>query len=212
MTPDMLTGLTVAPLDALEGHVLPVSKNQRGKQITDSTWYFVFSMPEDTAKRLTEGRTVTVRFSRDWAGEIDMTVERIGTPENGRLAVTLSSNRFLSDTTLLRRQTVELVFSSRIGIRVPREAVRVETVTETETDPDTKEERQVERQVTCVYVQVGINAELKPVTILAQGEDYYVVESAIPKDAKDSQAKKALRSGDLVIVAGEDIWDGKVLG
>ncbi|MCI8651726.1 MAG: hypothetical protein HFF05_04680 [Oscillospiraceae bacterium] len=212
LTPDMLTGLTVATLDALEGHVLPVSKNQLGKLITDSTWYFVFSMPEDTAKRLTEGRTVTVRFSRDWAGEIDMTVERIGTPENGRLAVTLSSNRFLSDTTLLRRQTVELVFSSRIGIRVPREAVRVETVTETETDPDTKEERQVERQVTCVYVQVGINAELKPVTILAQGEDYYVVESAIPKDAKDSQAKKALRSGDLVIVAGEDIWDGKVLG
>ena len=39
-----------------------------------------------------------------------------------------------------------------------------------------------------------------------------MVESAIPKDAKDSQAKKALRSGDLVIVAGEDIWDGKVLG
>ena len=212
LVPNALEGLTPSAIDALEGQALPVGEGQLCKLITDATWYFVCPLGETEAKRLTEGGTVTVRFSRDWAGEIDMTVERIGTPENGRLAVTLSSNRFLSDTTLLRRQTVELVFSSRIGIRVPREAVRVETVTETETDPDTKEERQVERQVTCVYVQVGINAELKPVTILAQGEDYYVVESAIPKDAKDSQAKKALRSGDLVIGAGEDIWDGKVLG
>ena len=96
-----------------------------GKLVTDATWYFVCAMGEEEAGRLIEGRTVTVRFSRDWSGEVDMKVERVGeTPENGRVAVVLSSDRYLSETTLLRKQTVELVFDSQTGIRVPTQSVR----------------------------------------------------------------------------------------
>ena len=207
LTPDMLESLTPSALDALEDRALPVGEDQLGKLITDATWYFVFPLEEVQAKRLTEGRTVTVRFSRDWSGDVDMTVERIGTPENGRVAVILSSHRFLSDTTLLRRQTVELVFSQRTGIRVPTEALRVETVPET--DPDTKEEKEV--SLSCVYVRVGIVAERKPVTVLAQGEDYCIVEPLTPEGADDKVKKKALRPGDQVIVAAREIWDGMIL-
>lgn len=207
LTPDILETLTPSDLDDLENRALPVGEDQLGKLITDATWYFVFPLEETQARRLTEGRTVTVRFSRDWSGDVDMTVERIGTPENGRVAVILSSHRFLSDTTLLRRQTVELVFSQRTGIRVPTEAIRVETVIET--DPDTKEEREV--SVSCVYVQVGIIAERKPITVLAQGEDYCIVEPLIPEDATDRQKKKSLRPGDQVILAAREIWDGMIL-
>ena len=136
-----------------------------------------------------------------------MTVERIGAPENGRAAVVLSSNRFLSDTTLLRRQRVELIFSSRQGIRVPTQAVRVlDTVT---TDPDTGEEKTVSQ--TGVYAKVGAFAEFKPVTILGQGEDYYMVEPLLPENAQANQAKKALRPGDQIIIAREEIWDGMVM-
>ena len=78
-----------------------------GKLITDSTWYFACVLTEEQADRLTEGRSIEVRFSRDWSGEVDMTVERIGDTENGRSAVVFSTDKFLSDTTLLRRQTVE---------------------------------------------------------------------------------------------------------
>ncbi len=207
LTPGMLESLTPGDLDALEGHMLPVSDQALGKLITDATWYFVCPMTEADANRLVEGRTVVVRFSRDWAGEVEMTVERIGPPENGRVAVILSSHRFLSDTTLLRRQTVELLFSQRTGIRVPTEALRVEK--ELQTDPDTGEEKEV--SVSCVYVQVGVFAERKPVTILSQGEDYYMVEPLVPKDASASVAKKALRPGDQIIIAREEIWDGKVI-
>ncbi len=207
LTPDMLKSLTPADLDALEDRALPVGEDQLGKLITDATWYFVFPMEESQAKRLTEGKTVTVRFSRDWSGDVDMKVERIGTPENGRVAVILSSHRFLSETTLLRRQTVELVFSQRTGIRVPTEAIRVETVPET--DPDTGEEGEV--SLSCVYVQVGIVAERKPIAVLAQGEDYCIVEPLTPEDANDKVKKKALRSGDQVILAAKEIWDGMIL-
>lgn len=91
-----------------------------------------------------------------------MKVERVGeTPENSRVTVVLSSDRYLSETTLLRKQTVELVFDSQTGIRVPTQAVRVEE--RTVTDPETEEEKQ--ELVTGVYVLVGQQAEFKPVTI-----------------------------------------------
>lgn len=207
LRPDMLKGLTPSAIDALEGQALPVASTALGKLITDATWYFVCPMSEKEAIRLAEGQEITVRFSRDWSGEVDMTVERIGSPEQGRVAVLLSSHRFLSDITLLRRQTVEMVFSQRTAIRVPAKAIRVETVTQT--DPKTGKE--TEASVTCVYVQVGVKAERKPVNVLGQGEDYYMVEPYLPEDAPENQAKKALRPGDLVIIASREIWDGMVL-
>lgn len=63
----------------------------------------------------------------------------------------------------------------------------------------------------CVYVQVGVQAERKPVTVLAQGEDYTLVQAYVPEGATVTQAKKALRPGDNVIIASGEIWDGKVL-
>lgn len=207
LTPDTLERLLPSDIDAMEQKALPVGEGQLCKLITDATWYFICPLGEAEAKRLAEGGRVTVRFSRDWSGDIDMTVERIGTPENGRVAVLLSSHRFLSDTTLLRRQTVELVFHSKKGLRVPTQAVRVET--ELQTDPETGEEKTVD--VTCVYVQVGITAERKPVTVLAQGEDYYMVEPLRLPGGGEKEAKKALRAGDQVIIAGEKIWDGMIM-
>lgn len=191
LTPDTLESLTPSALDGLEGQA--AGTGGIGKLITDSTWYFVCPLSEEDAGRLTEGGTVTVRFSRDWSGEVDMKVERIGAPENGRVAVILSSRKFLSDTTLLRRQTVEMVFARNIGLRVPTEAVRVED------------------GQSVVYVLVGIRAESKAVNILAQGEDYYLVEPALAEDATQKQEKKALRAGDQVIVAAREIWDGMLI-
>ena len=120
----------------------------------------------------------------------------------GRVTVVLSSDRYLSETTLLRKQTVELVFDSQTGIRVPTQAVRVEE--RTVTDPETEEEKQ--ELVTGVYVLVGQQAEFKPVTILAQLEDF-----ALVKSADGSDGKKALRAGDEVILSSVELFDGKVI-
>lgn len=207
LLPSEVESLTPDDLDNLEERGLAVGENALAKLITDSTWYFVFPLSGSDAARLTVGGTVTVRFSRDWAGEVDMKVERIGADLQGRSAVVLSSNRYLSDTTLLRRQTVELVFARQVGIRVPTGALRVET--EERTDPETG--AVTEEKVNCVYVKVGVTAERKPVTILAQGEDFYLVKPLLAEDATLSQQRKALRAGDGVVLASGEIWDGKVL-
>lgn len=208
LTPDALENLTPSVLESLEGQAVAVGPNQLGKLITDATWYFVCSLPEDQTVRLTEGERVTVRFSRDWSGEVEMTVQRIGAPENSRVAIVLASNRYLSDVTLLRRQTVDLVFGNRTGIRVPASAVRVEEITEP--DPETGDPRTTGR-VTCVYVRIGVKAERKPVNVIAQGQDYYIVTPVLPAGSDKSAEKKALRPGEDVIVGGQAVWDGKVL-
>ena len=207
LVPEITEGVTPSLLDSLESRAVEEDSSALGKLITNSQWYFIFSLGEEQAKRLTVGRAVPVRFSRDWSGTVHMTVERISLPENGRVAVVLSTRKFLSETTLLRRQTVELIFDSQMGIRVPLGAVRVEE--QTETDKESGETRTV--QVTGVYVQVGAFAEFKPVTVLAQGEDYYMVRPLLPENADTVQQKLALRAGDSVIIASEEIWDGKVI-
>ena len=200
LTPAMLETITPSQLTQLAKDRPQEDTTAVGKLITDATWYFACALSEEDAARLVEGRKVTVRFSRDWSGEVSMTIERVGDPENGQCAVVLSSDKYLADTTLLRRQTVELVFDSITGVRVPKEAIRVEQ--RTVTDEETGEESQA--SVTGVYTLVGEQAEFKPVNILKQGDTFTLVEAA-------DSSKKALRPGDIVIVAAEDLYDGKVI-
>lgn len=203
LTPEGLSALTPSGLDALVRQGGQTDESAVGKLITDATWYFACALPEADAGRLYEGFRLPVRFSRDWSGEVEMTVESLGEPEHGRVAVVLSSNRFLSETTLLRRQTVELVFDTVEGIRIPKRAVRVEsrTAVDSETGAETA------RQVTGVYVLVGAQAEFKPVTVLAEEEDYCLVRAETPEDG----VRKTLRAGDEVIVTARDLFDGKVV-
>ena len=200
LTPEVLETVTPAQLDDLAGQASEEDQTAVGKLITDSTWYFACALPQEDAERLVEGRSVTVRFSRDWSGEVDMTVERVGEPEDGRCAVVLSTDRYLSETTLLRRQTVELVFQSVTGVRVPKQTLRV--AEQTVTDEETGEESTV--QVTGVYTLVGEQVEFKPVTVLEQGDTFVLVEAA-------GSGRAALQPGDVVVVAAEDLYDGKVI-
>ena len=205
ITPDLLESITPSQLQQIAAQKPAEDESAIGKLITDSTWYFVCSMDTADSQRLVEGRTVTVRFSRDWSGEVDMTVERVGAEENGQVPVVLSSTRFLSDVTLLRKQTVELVFDTQTGIRVPKQALRV--LTQTVTDDETGEERQV--NVTGVFALVGEQAEFKPVEVLDQQEDFALVQAA--PATTDTERKKALRAGDEIIIASDELYDGQVI-
>ncbi len=196
LTPDALEGLTPSDLDALPGKGERVASGSYGKLITDAKWYFVCALSEETVKRLAEGWTVDVRFSRDWSGVVDMRVERIGLPENGRAVVVFSSSGHLSDITLLRRQTVDIVFSSVTGIRVPKNALCRD-----------------EEGSWGVYALVGAQAEFKPVTIVGSDEEYYLVKAKIPEgeERNDRVTRKALRVGDQILLTVDGVYDGKVI-
>ena len=114
--------------------------------------------------------------------------------------VVLSANRYLEQTTLLRRQTAEIIFDSQSGLRVPKAAVRIQT--STQTDKETGETTEI--NTTGVYTVVAGQMEFKPVNILAEGSDFYVVEPA-------QESSRSLRSGDEIVVQGTGLYDGKLV-
>ncbi len=202
LTPETVASMTPQQLEDLSNQTVSADPSAVGKLITNSTWRFACVITEEQAAQLTQGHTVEVRFSRDWSGEVDMKVERLGAPVDGKCLVVFSTDRFLADTTLLRRQTVELVFRSQEGLRVSSSAIR--TVEQTVTDENGGE---TTTQVVGVYAIVGMQYEFKPVEIVARRDDYCIVT---PVSSGDSD-KTILRSGDQVVIAGEDLFDGMVV-
>lgn len=201
LSPSQVEDLTPALYNTLTSNLPQAPSDAVGKVITSNKWQFITLLDQEDASRLVEGKTITVRFSRDWSGEVPMKVVHLSSPSNGQVAVTLESDRYLDQITLLRMQTVELVFDSVTGIRVPKMALR--TVTLTTTNPSTGEE--TSRQAIGVYAVVGLQAEFKEVTILADDGDYYLLAPI------DESNRTALRAGDEVIISASDLYDGKVL-
>lgn len=207
LSPDMLGDLTAAGLRQLMTQDPAAPAGAVGKLITNSKWYLTAALPLEVAERLIPGRSVTVRFSRDWSGEVSMKVERVDEPQDDVCLVVLSSTRSLADTSMLRKQTVDIVFSSITGIRVPKKAVRTETVEVT--DPETG--KTSAKQLIVVYVLTAAQAERKEIEILADDGDYYLVRAVLPDVPTDNQRKTALRAGDQVIVSADALYDGKVM-
>lgn len=129
-----------------------------------------------------------------------MTLEQVGEAVDGRAVVVLSSNRYLSQITLLRGQTVELIFGSSSGLRIPKAALRM--VTQESTDPETGET--VQTNLVGVYTLVGGRAEFKPVEILTEESDFYVVSPA-------TEGRPSCGRGTRSSVRATGLYDGKLL-
>ena len=112
--------------------------------------------------------------------------------------VLFSSDRYLERTTLLRRQSVQIIFDSRSGLRIPKLALRPYAYVDDDTGERVAEDR------FGVYVVVGGGAGGRGAVIVTEGSDYYVVQA--PQDGSG-----ALRAGDTVIVRAVGLYDGQLL-
>ena len=176
------------------------SGDSAGKLILSDLWYFAVNLPADAAQRLSPGGTALLRFQGDFTQDVDMTVVQVGEPEGDQCTVVFSSDRYLSRTTLLRRQTAQLIFDSWSGLRIPKTALRLveETVTDEETGQEATETR------LGVYALVNKRTEFKEVEVLTEGSDYYVVSPV-------GTGRRILRAGDEVITQATGLEDGQLL-
>lgn len=201
ITPDMLYTMTPSDLASLMDREVAAPAGAVGKLITSSTWYFAALLDEESALGLVEDESYLITFSHDWFGDVDMTLEYISDKQNGKVLAVFSSRVQLADTTLLRKQTVDIVTTRLEGIRIPRKALRV--ITETVTDKETGKTSEV--QYTGVYTVVGTQAELQKVDVLYTDDNFYLVTPVDPDSAR------RLRAGDEVILSSSGIYDGKVV-
>ena len=200
LTPDTVLRLTPSALQSLLDSPPAQGGGSTGKLILSDLWYFVTNLPADAAQRLSPGGTALLRFQGDFTQDVDMTVVQVGEPEGDQCTVVFSSDRYLSRTTLLRRQTAQLIFDSWSGLRIPKTALRLveETVTDEETGQETTETR------LGVYALVNKRTEFKEVEVLTEGSDYYVVSPV-------GTGRRILRAGDEVITQATGLEDGQLL-
>ena len=184
LTPERLTSLSVAELNALTPAEIP--SNACGRIISESTWYYVAAVPSTYLADTKVGDQVAVSFSRDVYDTITMTVQRIGDEESGQRLLVLKSSDYIQDVTLLREQSADMIFQTYAGLRVPKEALRMQGDTQG------------------VYILESASARWKPVTILYDNGESYVVEL-------DKSSTNNLWPGDEIIVDAKNLYDGKVV-
>lgn len=192
LTPEAAQTMTAAQLDELMGREVAVPTDTVGKLITHSTWRYVAAVDEATAQRLTEGEQYTVAFSGDLREEVTMRLERLGEKEaDGRRLAVFSVGRYLERITMTRQATATLVFEKFTGVRVPAQALRVM-------------ENEDGTTTLGVYAQAGRRAEFKPVEIVREGDGFYLLRGTATN-------RKVLRAGDVILLSGEELYNGKVV-
>ena len=184
LTPERLMEMTVAEFESVQPD--ETDANAIGRLVTSATWYYACVVPASELSGVEEGNRATLTFARDYYQPVTMRVARLGGNEAGSRLLVLSSDRALQNVTLLRQQSAEIVFTSYSGLRVPKSAVRVEN------------------GQTGVYILEGTLAKWKPITILHDTGESYVV-------TLDTSSTNKLWPGDELIIKAKNLYDGKVV-
>lgn len=185
LTPDFLTDVTPARLDALS---TGSAVKSAGKIITDNTWYFAANIPAQQARELQVGQEVTLRLSKGLQQDTPAYVQSISAEEDGQVAVVLSCTRYISQVTLLRHQQGEILLREYKGLRVPSAALRMD-----------------EDGSLHLFCRLGAYVYSKPVDLVYRGDGFCLVRSA--QGATD---ERILRQGDLVISTARALTDGMI--
>ena len=171
LTPESLETLTPRTLAALEPDE-SLRSNRVGKLVLGDTWYYVTTLEESEAQTLQESGGLKLRFAKGVGRDLSVKLTHVSEAEGGRVVAVFQGDTYLSELTLLRQQSAEVIRQTTTGIRVPKEALRVRE--QTVTDEDGNESVVSE---TGVYCMVGMKARFKPVDVLYSGDDFALVRS-----------------------------------
>lgn len=194
---DTFSGKAARELDADSLAALfeyPVSDKEAlsyvGKMSYDSKWYYASIIPSREAVAFEGGATYILEFSGGGYYDIAMTLDRIALTADGENAVLVFSTDLLpSGFAFERRQTVRVITDKVSGIYVPTSAVhRVD----------------FER---VVYTLSGSVVKMKHIDVIYEGEDYFIVSDGVGED----EEKVYLRSNDLLVIRGSNLFDGRIL-
>lgn len=185
--PDAVKGLTPAALQALFTPNGKTEKPALGKLLTGITWYYAAVMDIEDAQKLKINNQADVQFTKTYNANLMMKVESIGAEENGKCVVIFSAKQNMSEMTALRSLSSEIVFESRTGLLVPKEAVHQENGGKP-----------------YIYLLTGLQAEQVNVNILCEQGDCYLVQDG-------SENGTVLREGSDIIVKAKDLYKDKVV-
>lgn len=161
-----------------------------GKLISGYNWYMAAVLDTVRLGTIFEGAVVTLRIG---ASQQNVKAEIISLkrqPDGSSVAI-FECDMFLADFIDSRVAQCKLLMEDYTGIRIPTDAIRVESIDGVEK--------------VGVYILDGIVVKFMEIKQIISEEDYTLVE-----DTTDLNGYISLY--DTVIVEGKDLYDGKIIG
>ena len=236
-SPDKLDGISYGELDKLIS-AKPESYNGGtiGKRVDSAKWFLVVPTDEKTVMRFSYtivhepeietgtddestayvpsepeieigyhiGKTYSVTYSMGGDKSAQMVLDGVKVDENGKGYLIFSSYDLTLSAELSRAQDVKVEMNSETGYRIPTDAL-------VEVDGELG-----------VYIVVGTVVEFRRVTVSLEdnGNGYVIVKTyemdRAELDAAENEGNTAdrpayLKTNDLIITSGNDLYDGKLI-
>ncbi len=161
-----------------------------GKLCDSSEWMMIIPADKDDVEFFEEGESYSVLFSDNNRTTLPMTLKGIATEEDSdKVLLSFFCDRQPRGFKFQRCQGVSITLSTVSGINVPKNVV----------------ERG--EGIIGVYILRGSVVHFRYIEVLYEGEDYYLVKP----DSEHDGEKKYLRENDMIILTGQNLFDGRVL-
>ncbi len=166
--------------------IKPKDDNLIGKIVTDNVWSYVTVVSSEAAARFEEGKTVKLKFEDASYPTVPARISKVTVGEDGQALVVMDCSVHIASFTVPRNLRAEVVLKTYSGLRIPREALRVDG------------------EQTGVYCQIDAQVKFKAVETIYETESYYLV-------AYDSTDTKGLLLYDEVVVSAKGLEDRKMI-
>lgn len=158
-----------------------------GKLVTEFYWNYATLVSLEDAERITVGKKAQLSFENPVHPEVTAKVQWKSEPENGKVCVVFRIDEHVGDFTLARKLRANIVIRSYEGLKVPREALRMN-----------------EDGEQGVYCLIDSQVKFKPVETIFEKESYYIV-------AYDSTNTKGLLLYDEIVVSAKELEHRKMV-
>ena len=184
LTPAALSSLISAQPESYGGTVI-------GRIVHDPKWYLCLPCDPSELMLFEVGVSYDVIVSDGDGRAIQMLLEDAVSDDGGAYLL-LSCHDMSRSAGASRSRSVRILTDSTTGYRVPAQAIHLR------------------RGEYGVYVLVGSIAEFRRVTIIGEGDGYYIVNTGEMDAAEGGKSDTPYLSvNDLIITSGNDLFDGK---
>ncbi len=193
-----LTDLTRDGLDRLAQRSAERKNDCIGSAVYTAKWYVALpvSEAEYVAFKDRAGETFGIGFTGSDGEMLQMVLEGAFADESepDKAYLLFSSFDLAKISGLDRHQSVKIELSSLTGYRIPADSV----VSLGEQNG--------------VYILVGNQIEFRRITVIGEGDGYYIANTSEKDYEEDPQNERPyLGINDLIVTSGRDLYDGKLL-
>lgn len=195
LTAQSIDSLTSESLQsALDGGAKSVPEHSLGKIISGYNWYVACIIDNSVASQLKTGGKCKLRLGDS---AVETSVYAVKPATEGKNLAIFKCNLMNEQLATVRRLTGSVILNEYTGLRVSKDAVRVN-----------------EDGVTGVYVRLANIVEFRVFDTLYSTDEYIITDEPSDSDilAMKKKGYQYLKLYDEVFVSGKDLRDGMVIG